>query len=133
MAIGEIAPLNRGIREQWLELREELLFTGTLDDVHVRCERARSRLAVEWQAAGAERRAQIVELLAELTIDMRSYLPHWHLPAAPGPARRRHGRLRTAGARERGALPYLERCSRRPHSPRVGRAAAQQPCAMSPS
>ena len=84
MAIGEIAPLTWAIREQLLELREELLFTGTLDDVHVRCERARSRLAVEWQAAGAERRAQIVELLAELTIDMRSYLPHWHLPAAPG-------------------------------------------------
>ena len=80
MAIGEIAPLNWAIREQWLELREELLFMGPLDDIHVRCERARSRLAAEWQAAGAERRAQIAELLAELTIDMRSYLPRWHLP-----------------------------------------------------
>ena len=26
--IVEIAPLNRAIREQWLELREELLFAG---------------------------------------------------------------------------------------------------------
>ena len=83
MAIGEIAPLNWAIREQWLELREELLFAGAPDDIHVRCERARSRLAAEWQAAGAERRAQIAELLAELTIDMRSYLPRWHLPAEP--------------------------------------------------
>ena len=83
MAIGEIAPPNRAIREQWLELREELLFAGTLDDIHVRCERARSRLATEWQAAGVERRAQVGELLAELTIDMRSYLPRWSLPAAP--------------------------------------------------
>ena len=81
--IGEIAPLNWAIREQWLELREELLFVGALDDIHARCERARSRLATEWQAAGAQRRAQIAELLAELTIDMRSYLPRWHLPAAP--------------------------------------------------
>ena len=84
MAIGEIASLNWAIREQWLELREELLFAGAPDDIHVRCERARSRLAAEWQAAGAERRAQIAELLAELTIDMRSYLPRWSVPAAPG-------------------------------------------------
>ena len=83
MAIGEIAPLNWAIREQWLELREELLFMGTLDDIHVRCEGARSRLAAEWQVAGAERRGQIVELLAELTVDLRSYLPRWNLPAAP--------------------------------------------------
>lgn len=81
--IGEITPLNWAIREQWLELREELLFAGALDDIHARCERARSRLATEWQVAGAERRAQIEELLAELTIDMRSYLPRWHLPEAP--------------------------------------------------
>ena len=81
--IGEIAPLNWAIREQWLELREELLFVGALDEIHARCEWARSRLATEWQAAGAQRRAQIAELLAELTIDMRSYLPRWHLPAAP--------------------------------------------------
>ena len=81
--IGEIAPLNRAIREQWLDLREELLFAGAHDDIHARCEWARSRLATEWQAAGLERRAQIAELLAELTIDMRSYLPRWHLPAAP--------------------------------------------------
>ncbi len=80
---GERAPLNWAIREQWLELREELLFAGALDDIPARCERARSRLATEWQAAGAERRAQIAELLGELTIDMRSYLPRWHLPAAP--------------------------------------------------
>ena len=85
MAIGEIAPLNWAIREQLLELREELLFAGVPDDIHLRCERARSRLAAEWQAAEAERRAQIAELLAELTIDMRSYLPCWSLPAAPGP------------------------------------------------
>ena len=89
MAIGEIAPLNRAIRERWLELREELLFAGATDDIHVRCERARRRLAAEWQAAGAERRAQIAELLAELTIDMRSYLPRWHLPTEP--ARRAAG------------------------------------------
>ena len=81
--IGEIAPLNRAIREQWLELREELLFAGALEDIDARCERARSRLATEWQAAGVERRAQIGELLAELTIDMRSYLPRWSLPVAP--------------------------------------------------
>ena len=84
MSIGEIAPLNWAIREQLLELREELLFAGAPDEIHVRCERARSRLAAEWQAAGAERRAQIAELLAELTIDKRSYLPRWSLPAAPG-------------------------------------------------
>ena len=52
MAIGEIAPLNWAIREQWLELREELLFAGALDDIHARCELARSRLAAEWQASG---------------------------------------------------------------------------------
>ena len=83
MAIGEIAPLNWAIRERWLELREELLFAGALDDIHARCEQARRRLAAAWQAAGTERRAQIAELLVELTIDMRSYLPRWHLPAEP--------------------------------------------------
>ena len=83
MAIGEIGPLNWAIREQWLELREELLFAGAPDDIHARCEQARRRLAAEWQAAGTERRAQIAELLVELTIDMRSYLPRWHLPAEP--------------------------------------------------
>ena len=77
------APLNRALRGRWLELREELLFAGTRDDIHARCEQVRSRLAAEWQAARREGRAQIEELLAELTIDMRSYLPCWHLPAAP--------------------------------------------------
>ena len=32
---------------------------------------------------GVERRAQIGELLADLTINMRSYLSCWHLPPEP--------------------------------------------------
>ena len=89
MAIGELAPLNWAIRGQWLELREQLLFAGVLDDIHARCEQVRSRLAAQWQAAGREQREQIADLLAELTIDLRSYLPRWHLPAELA--------LRTAG------------------------------------
>ena len=83
MASGEIAPLNWAIREQWLELRDELLFAGPLAGIPARCEQARRRLAAAWYAGRTERRAQIAELLAEVTIDMRSYLPRWHLPAEP--------------------------------------------------
>ena len=104
MAIGEIAPLNWAIREQWLELRDELLFDGALDGISARCELVRRRLAAAWQAAGSERRLQIAELLAELTIDMR-LLPAALAPAGgAGPARGRRGRLRRAGPGERGAV-----------------------------
>jgi transaldolase len=65
------------------ELRERLLFETAPLDFRAQSSLTRQELAREFGGATRERQTRIVELVAELAIDLASYLPRWHL-LAPG-------------------------------------------------
>jgi transaldolase len=68
-----------------LAARERLLFETPGSELAAACERLRTDLSAERDGADAERAPAIVDLLAELTIDLGSYLTRWHL-RRPGDA-----------------------------------------------
>jgi transaldolase len=60
-------------------LREELLFETTPEAFPAAAAAARDRLAGEFVGASAGRRHEIAALIADLAIDLGSYLVRWHL------------------------------------------------------
>ena len=67
-----------------LELRAQLLFDTPRDGFREAMASFRERLADESMAASPERRARIAEIVADLAIDLGSYLVHWHLSPGGG-------------------------------------------------
>ena len=66
------------------EHRELLLFGTPPGDFARMSEATRQALADEYAAASSERQAQIVDVVGNLAIDLRSYLVRWHLLAPRG-------------------------------------------------
>ena len=75
----------RNIQNEWHFLREKLLFQTPIQAFPKECESIRERYRKEFSAASADRKAEIIEILSEISIDMQSYLPRWRLqdPSAP--------------------------------------------------
>ena len=69
------------MREEYREHRERLLFETPPAMFAEVSGATRQDLADEFTQASPERQAEIVDLLAELTIDLGSYLTRWHLLA----------------------------------------------------
>ncbi|MEW6356050.1 MAG: transaldolase family protein [Planctomycetota bacterium] len=67
------------MENQRLALREQLLFKTSVDRFSVSCGDIRRRLSREFAKADEARRADLLDTLAELTIDLQSYLIRWHL------------------------------------------------------
>ena len=95
-----------------LELRDRLLFRVPIEEFAGTAAAVRHELDDEFADASPERRTELGRLLAELTIDLGSYLTRWHLidPAAGealdasvlrAEAERNLGLLRNWGADER--------------------------------
>ena len=77
--MSDVEAVDWTMRAEWLELRRGLLFETEPDHFASACEDLRERLGAERESASAARRLQICHLLTELTIDIASYLPRWHL------------------------------------------------------
>jgi transaldolase len=75
----------QAIRNEWHALREKLLFKTPPSAFAHECELLRKRYREEFCKATAERKKEIAQILAEISIDMQSYLARWHLedPAHP--------------------------------------------------
>ena len=69
------------MKNEFREHRELLLFGTPPGDFARMSEAIRQALADEYAAASSERQAQIVEVVGNLAIDLRSYLARWHLLA----------------------------------------------------
>ena len=67
------------MNKEWLKLRSELLFESTPELFKEDCGRVLNRLKKSYACAEDNRKVEIVDLLAELAIDMKSYLKKWHL------------------------------------------------------
>src|SRR5581483_1308269 len=67
------------MNSEWLSRRERLLFETPVNSFAEACETMRTQYAQEYNAASAQRRDEIAQILTELTIDLHSYLPRWHL------------------------------------------------------
>jgi len=65
--------------DEWLELRERLLFPTPTARFPEDCSAARESYRRAYAGATATRQQGIVRLLAELAVDLRSYLPRWRL------------------------------------------------------
>jgi transaldolase len=71
------------VNEELLELRRRLLFETSAESFAEAATALRGQLTAGFVQASAERQAELVELLGELTVDLGSYLTRWHL-APPG-------------------------------------------------
>ena len=69
------------MRNEYREHRELLLFGTPPGDFARVSADLRQTLADEYAAATLERQAEIVDLVADLAIDLGSYLARWHLLA----------------------------------------------------
>ena len=69
------------MNDEYRRHRGRLLFETPPGDFARVAEATRRVFADEYPAASPERQAQIVDLLGDLTIDLRSYLARWHLLA----------------------------------------------------
>ena len=67
------------LTSEQLGLRERLLFEASAGDLGGVAGAVRQELTDEFEQAAPERRAEIVRVLAELTVDLSSYLTRWHL------------------------------------------------------
>ncbi len=67
------------MNEELLEHRRRLIFDTPAHAFVEASTALRQQLADEFVGASPERQAELIELLGELTIDLGSYLPHWHL------------------------------------------------------
>lgn len=66
---------------EFRDLREQLLFETAPGAFAETTADLRAAFVDEFGAASSQRRAEIVELIGELAIDLSSYLPRWHLLA----------------------------------------------------
>lgn len=73
------------MKTEWHHLRDRLLFKTEIPVFTSECELVRKRYGEEFSRSTAERKMEIGEILSELTLDLLSYLPRWHLqnPANP--------------------------------------------------
>jgi transaldolase len=67
------------MKMEWHALREKLLFQTPVSAFAQECELMRERFGKEFPAATVERKKEIVEILAAISIDMQSYLLRWRL------------------------------------------------------
>ncbi len=64
---------------EWMELRKRLLFKTPADQFTAEMAVIRNGWAIDFESAAEPGRKQLIEIVKELTIDMKSYLPNWHL------------------------------------------------------
>ncbi|MDF2523620.1 MAG: transaldolase [Clostridiales bacterium] len=65
--------------KEWIILREALLFKTAPADFVSELSFKRVKWAKEYAAANEERKDELIELVGEFTIDMKSYLSKWNL------------------------------------------------------
>jgi len=69
------------MRDEYRELRERLLFDTAPDGFAGVSDATRQGLAEEFRQASPERRVEIMDMVAQVTIDLSSYLTQWYLLA----------------------------------------------------
>lgn len=67
------------MESELLELRHQLIFPDRVTDFREKCSRLRESLEADVKAADEHEKARLSSLLAEITIDLGSYLPRWRL------------------------------------------------------
>ena len=63
--------------EEWVELRNELIFDAAPGNFQRRCEAARARYSGLFAKADDVRKEEIAQLMADIAVDLVSYLPRW--------------------------------------------------------
>ncbi|MBC5648216.1 transaldolase family protein [Christensenella tenuis] len=67
--------------ENWIALRNELIFEATPCNFERRCEAVLARYGARFAQASAAEKEEIAQLLADAAADLMSYLPNWTLRA----------------------------------------------------
>lgn len=70
---------RKTMRQEWLQLRERLLFNTPVKLFDAECAQILKGYASEYATADPEHRQQLVDLIGALCIDLQSYLKRWHL------------------------------------------------------
>ena len=81
MLSTEGGPLSSA-ESELLELRQRLIFPEVVTGFRENCARLRDSLEAGLQGADEQDKARLCTLLAEITIDLGSYLPRWRLLGA---------------------------------------------------
>jgi len=67
------------MRNEWMILRDKLLFKTEPDHFKDEMENVRKEWKIRFEAGSPAQKLEIIALVKELTVDMKSYLPNWHL------------------------------------------------------
>lgn len=67
------------MRNEWMRLRERLLFKIEPEHFGSEMESVREELQLRFETGYQVHKKEVIELLKELTLDIKSYLPNWHL------------------------------------------------------
>ena len=67
------------MQNEWMKLRDKLLFKTEPDHFEKEMENVRKEWQIRFEVGSQDQKLQTIELVKELTIDMKSYLPNWHL------------------------------------------------------